>query len=205
MKKHLILFSLLITGFIPSHTLRGQESDTTFSIIAQLISRINAMGYVVDNVPSWADITLVADGDTLRTDVNGNLGGFEFFGIKSKDVTLSIVDYNAELGYDIYTPYTGTFELKPGANVILIPMVQTRYTSTKPSSTPIMTLKGDKWVYHKPDMSARRTDFVVDMMIGLPGVEYNATKGELTISGDVVHCAEVNGAFHFWLDRDVEN
>ena len=67
-----------------------------------------------------------------------------------------------------------------------------------------MTLKGDKWVYYKPDMSVRRKDFVVDMMIGLPGVEYNATKGELAITEDVVHCAEVNGAFQFWQDRKAE-
>ena len=205
MKKHLILFSLLIAGLIPSQILRGQEADTSYSIIGQLVSRMDVMGYVVDYVPSRADITLVADGDTLMTDVNGHLGGFEFFGIGSKHVTLSIVTYNAEVGDDIYHPYLGTFELRPGANVILVPLKQKRTTSSKPSSAPILTLKKNQWIYHKPDMSVRRTDFVVDMMIGLPGVDYNATKGELTISGDAVHCEEVGGAFHFWQDRDAEN
>ena len=198
------LFVSLITGFLLLLPLsvRGQDTDTTYSIIAQLISRENVMGYVIDMVVSKADITLIAGGDTLRTS-EMYMGGFEFPGIKTKDVTLSVVDYSPVLEDDVYYPYSGTFELRPGANVILITMTPKHPTSTSPSSSPIMTFKGGKWVYHKADMGVRRTDFVVDMMVDLPGVEYNARKGELTISGDVVHCQEVGSAYHFWQDRNV--
>ena len=193
----------LLTGFLLLLPLsvRGQDADTTYSIIAQLISREDVMGYVLDNIVPEAHITLIAGDDTLRTS-ELYLGGFEISGIKSKDVTLSVVAYDPFAKAETHHPYSGTFELRPGANAILITTTRKNYTSTSPSSAPIMTFKGGKWVYRKADLGVRRTDFVVDMMVDLPGVEYNARKGELTISGDVVHCQEVGSAYHFWQDRN---
>lgn len=211
MFKSLSFAALFTVSCFLTLTLYGQNNTTQPSSIVGFYfyrtepSASTSVRFTFDNPVSNAEVVLIADGDTLKTSTSpGGLeaGEFEFSGITYKLVTLSL---ECKSGYDpnadSVTPYQGSFELMPGKNIVYIPTERVDGRDLFLSSkVPIITMKGDTWVYHFADMKTREEDYIVEMLGGMPGVVINKRKGQVTISGNAVHKTEVNGAYVFALD-----
>jgi len=190
-------------------TLMGQ--DDAASIVGQAFIHVEVRsGWDHDIILATSylgegfDAILVADGDTLRTksDRAEGYGRFSFSGIVAKQVTLCIKpDKRSSV-----QPFTASFELMPGENILLIPLQGPDYpeeSMLQMSKKPIVTTDWDSWVYHYPtDLGGLgEKGFVMTNLKDVPGVEYvyNKRNGERTISAPqkVVRMTEVNGAYIF--------
>ena len=149
----------LIAGICLPMTLHGQTETPASSIVGQTI-----MQFVFDNhnisgtfeIPSQnAEITLIADGDTLQT--RGGAGGiFTYSGISARNVTLSVTIPDHPYSF------SGSFELMPGENIVLVSVgenivlvsvpgtPQPKGFSMQASEEPLMKIDGDAWTYHYP-------------------------------------------------------
>lgn len=191
---------LLAAAFILPVALHGQSAGTTSSISGRVFFRyaIPWVGGSYDVGRSNKEAYLVADGDTLRT-MTGVDGEFSFTGIRSYRVTLSIQgDIGAEPGTYAVEPFSVTFDLVPGENIVLIhtPLVLATWLN---SNEPIMILKEDSWEYH---YSSEPSYDLLGRLKGMPGIKYNGIKHTLTISGPAVRKTYVNGAYVFGLNPD---
>ena len=192
----------LLTGFLLPMSLRGQEAQSLSAIVGQTYYRMDmgqtAQGSGVEyvDVPiSGVDVVLVAGGDTLRTKTD-NLGKFTFTGIPARQVTLSMPG-------DDYAPFSETFELMPGDNVVIVPRqrkIDTLDAAAVTAEAPVMTMRGDTLVYHAAALRAEEGDYAIDLLKQMPGVEVDATTGVIKISGQQVHRSYINGALIFGLE-----
>jgi len=206
---------LLITGCFISLTLQGQDQakGPTSSIVGDVFTLYEirntldhdlVMGYTT-SARQRHDVVLCTDRDTLRTKTD-NDGKFAFSGIASKQVTLSILPPEGVK----HDPFIGTFELMPGDNIIIVPWQQpvpTEGWALQFPDEPIVTMEGDSWVYHYPQMIVagysgtipKDESYLISKLMGVPGVEYDKKKHLLYIPVDAVHCTYVNGAYVFGL------
>ena len=207
----LIFIFLIGVGLIPT-TLYGQTADSSYTIIGQAITRFKSpptfpVSYTTDYSPGFgAEAILVADGDTLRTDLNFS-GVFSFSGIKDKQVSLSIVTNGKKLtnprNHHIYLQhFSETIVLLPEVNYILI-LLDFPLGQLEIANASVMTMNGDNWIYHFPDKRSTR-DLIIEKVIGVPGVVYNKRAGTITISGTAVNKKFVNGAYIFAMKPDAE-
>lgn len=195
-----ILFLLLIAGLCLPQVLRGQSqaADTLSSIVGKTFYRMEIGMGGLDNVDvpvSGIDVVLVAGKDTARTKTD-NLGRFSFSRIKTRQVTLSMVD-------DDYAPFSESFVLMPGENVVIVPRQRETETLDAASVTaevPVMTMKGDTLVYHANALTVNEGDYAIDLLKQMPGVEVDRTTGIIRISGKEVARSYVNGALVFGLN-----
>ena len=195
-----ILFLLLIAGLCLPQVLRGQSqaADTLSSIVGKTFYRMEIGMGGLDNVDvpvSGIDVVLVAGKDTARTKTD-NLGRFSFSRIKTRQVTLSMVD-------DDYAPFSESFVLMPGENVVIVPRQRETETLDAASVTaevPVMTMKGDTLVYHANALTLNEGDYAIDLLKQMPGVEVDRTTGIIRISGKEVARSYVNGALVFGLN-----
>ena len=188
---------LLIAGCFLPLTLVGQEtSSSPSSIVGQIFQRMETPPQprrISADLPIIADIVLIADRDTIETRSTPQ-GDFSFSGICSKQVSLFINHSTREGAMTNY--FSGTFELMPGENVVIVTMPDPKL----PPSVPIVTVEGDAWHYHVADGTARKQDFAVEMLTKMPGVEYNKKENVISIPGGAIHRAYVDGAYIFALD-----
>lgn len=205
----------LIAGLCLPVTLHGQTEEPTSSIVGQAIIQ-----YIFDNKsiagtfeipPSKVEAILVADGDTLQTQGSGG-GIFTYSGISARNVTLSVTIPDHPYSF------SGSFELMPGENIVLVSIPGTPRPEGSPmqaSEEPLMEIYGDTWTYYYPTLLSNpggdsrlgerqqnETVFIVNRLKELPGVEYNKRRGTLTISGPAVHKTFVNGAYIFGLNPE---
>lgn len=205
----------LIAGICLPVTLHGQTERPTSSIVGQAIIQ-----YIFDNKsiagtfeipPSKVEAILIADGDTLQTQGSGG-GIFTYSGISARNVTLSVTIPDHPYSF------SGSFELMPGENIVLVSIPGTPRPEGSPmqaSEEPLMEIYGDTWTYHYPTLLSNpggdsrlgerqqnETVFIVNRLKDLPGVEYNKRRGTLTISGPAVHKTFVNGAYIFGLNPE---
>ena len=203
MKNPLVPFLLLVAGLCLPVTLHGQNqpADTLSSIVGKTFYRMEignagqTLGIENLDVPvSRIDVFLVAAGDTLRTKTDDQ-GRFSFSGIAAKSVTLSMVN-------DDYAPFSESFVLMPGDNVVIVPRqkkIETLDAATVTAEAPVMTMRGDTLVYHAAALRVDEGDYAIDLLRQMPGVEVNRTTGEIRISGKSVARSYVNGALVFGL------
>ena len=190
-------------GLLLPLSLRGQESAQTLSsIVGQTYYRmdtgqtvqVNGVEYV--EIPlSGVDVILVSAGDTLQTKTD-NLGKFTFTGISARQVTLSMTN-------DDYAPFSESFVLMPGDNVVIVPRqrkIETLDAATVTAEAPVMTMRGDTLVYHAAALRVDEGDYAIDLLKQMPGVEVDATTGVIKISGRQVHRSYINGALIFGLE-----
>ena len=209
---------LLTTALSLPLSLRGQDGvqePFSASIIGDAFvrleyrdpTRFNIMTYY--NQSGILDVTLITDKDTLRTKTTIS-GRFSIMGITASRVTLFITPQTSWAD-----PFSGTFELMPGENIVVVPMERTPFPGGSPMQVfdgPIMTAEGDTWIYHYPYVVM--TDGyaggvpnyeeyeAISRLKGIPGVKLDARKHELYISGEAVHRTFVNGAYVFGLNPD---
>ena len=204
MKNRLAHCLLLVAGLCLPLVLHGQAqpADTLSSIVGRTFYRMD-MGQAAQvsgveylDVPlSGVDVVLVAGKDTLRVKTD-NQGRFSFSGINIRQVTLSMVN-------DDYAPFSETFGLMPGENVVIVPRqrkVETLDAATVTAEAPIMTMKGDTLVYHANALTVREGDYAIDLLMQMPGVEVDRMTGTIRISGKNVARSYVNGALVFGLN-----
>jgi hypothetical protein len=203
MKNVLASFLLLVAGLCLPLTLNGQnqQADTLSSIVGKTFYRMEignagqALGIeTLDTPVSRIEVILVAAGDTLRTKTDDQ-GRFSFSGIAAGSVTLSMVN-------DDYAPFSESFVLMPGDNVVIVPRqrkVETLDAATVTAEAPVMTMRGDTLVYHAAALRVEEGDYAIDLLKQMPGVEVNRMTGEINISGKNVKRSYVNGALIFGL------
>ena len=200
MKKFLSL--IVLTGLCLSPALYGQAVDSLSSIVGKTYRQMEVPmpgaqgGTQVYDVPiSGIEVVLVAAGDTLRTKTDAQ-GRFSFSGIASRAVRLSMLD-------DDYAPFSESFTLTPGENIVIVPRqqkIETLDAASVSAERPIMTMRGDTLVYHAAAMTVREGDYAVDLLAQMPGVEVDALTGQIRISGKEVARSYVNGALIFGLN-----
>lgn len=207
MKKY--LFLILFIGLALPVTLHGQTEGPASSIVGEAFVELEARDPLVKDIimgrfnigVSEADVTLTANGDTLRTKTESG-GRFSFSGILHQAVTLLIEEEGSVL-------FSGSFELMPGENIVLVSVQRAPFSEKsmlQVSSEPLVTMSGDTWVYHYSMMDdnyvgprIQDKDYLISRLMGLPGVEHNKRRGTLTISGPAIHKSFVNGAYVFGL------
>ena len=207
MKKY--LFLILFIGLALPVTLHGQTEGPASSIVGEAFVAFEARSALDKDIILGrfnigvleADVTLTANGDTLRTKTESN-GRFSFSGILHQAVTLLIEQEGSVL-------FSGSFELMPGENIVLVSVQRTPSSEDsmlQVSSEPLVTMSGDTWVYHYSMFAdtyvgprIQDKDYLISRLMGLPGVEYNKRRGTLTISGPAIHKSFVNGAYVFGL------
>ena len=195
---------LLIAGICQPFALRGQDQrrDTLSSIVGQTYYRMEiSVSGQADRMQAYdlpvagSEVVLVAAGDTLRTKTD-NLGKFTFKGIAARQVTLSMAD-------DDYAPFSESFTLMPGENIVIVPRQQKTETldaASVSAERPVMTMRGDTLVYHAAALTVGEGDYAIDLLAQMPGVEVDRTTGQIRISGKSVVRSYVNGALVFGLD-----
>ena len=206
----------LIAGVCLPVTLHGQTEKPASSIVVQTITQIvfdnHNIGGTFEFTSPNAEVTLVADGDTLQTLERAEGSIFTYSGISAKTVTLSVVIPDHPYSF------SGSFEVMPGENIVLVSIHGVSYPAGFPmqaSEEPLMKIDGDTWTYHYPTFyntpvadprgKPKQPDeklFLVNRLKGLPGVEFNKRRGTLTISGPAVHKTFVNGAYIFALNPE---
>ena len=202
MKKALIPFLLLfVAGLCLPVALHGQAADSLSSIVGQTYQRMEIpvpgqadRTQVYDLPLSGIEVVLVAGRDTLRTTTDGR-GKFTFSGLAVRQVTLSMVN-------DAYAPFSESFTLMPGENLVIVPRerkTETLDAASVAAERPLMTMRGDTLVYHASALTINEGDYAIDLLRQMPGVEVNRTTGEITISGKSVARSYVNGALIFGL------
>jgi len=202
MKKLLFLVCFISAGLCLPLTLQGQDNATKpSSIVGQVFARSKHIMpsqqssetiIFVDAPRTEAEVVLIADGDTLRTETD-SFGEFSFSDIVSKQVTLSVI---SKLGVKTVL-FNGALNLKPGENIVMV-------TSTNDPKTPIVSIEGDKWVYRAVESFRRvagpKEDFAVEMLTKMPGVKYNKRRGLIDIPKEGIYRSYVDGAYIFALD-----
>ena len=185
---------LFIVGFFLPMIVRGQDRETNgpYSIIGQTFYRFGPACHAHQG----SEVFLIADADTLHTitDIDGK---FTFSVSDSKQVTLYIPVFKNQYGEDALASVSGTFELMPGENLVLIPLKRLNMGPVSINFTPdnpIVTMEGDTWVYHLDDDFFH--DFGIQRLKQLPGVTYNSRKKLIYISGDALQRTFVNGSFY---------
>ena len=200
MRRDLVTCLLLVAGLCLPITLHGhgQATDTLSSIVGKTFYRMEIGMGGLDNVDvpvSGIDVVLVAGKDTVRTKTD-NLGRFNFSRIRTRQVTLSMVD-------DDYAPFSESFVLMPGENVVIVPRqreIETLDAASVTAEAPVMTMKGDTLVYHANALTVNEGDYAIDLLKQMPGVEVDRTTGIIRISGKDVARSYVNGALVFGLN-----
>ena len=200
MKKN--LFLIITTVLCLPAALHGQVVDSLSSIVGKTYRQMEITipgpqgGMQIYDIPiPGIEVVLIASGDTLRTKTDAQ-GRFSFSGIASRAVRLSMLD-------DSYAPFSESFTLMPGENIVIIPRQQKTETldaASVSAERPIMTMRGDTLVYHAAAMTVREGDYAVDLLAQMPGVEVDQTTGQIRISGKEVSRSYVNGALIFGLD-----
>lgn len=139
-----------------------------------------------------AEVVVVSGKDTLRTKTDA-VGAFRFRDLEPGEVHLSMTA-------DSYAPFSESFELMPGENVVILSRQTKREleAATVVAEAPIMTMKGDTLVYHTAAMNVQAGDFAVDLLKQMPGVEMK--NGQIFVTGKAVRRSYVNGALIFGLD-----
>ena len=203
MKKVMAPFLLLVASLCLPMTLYGQDQpvDTLSSIVGKTFYRMEigdagqALGIETLDAPvSRIEVILIAAGDTLTTKTDDQ-GRFSFSGIAAKNVTLSMVN-------DDYAPFSESFVLMPGENVVIVPRqrkIETLDAASVTAEAPVMTMRGDTLIYHAAALRVEEGDYAIDLLRQMPGVEVNQTTGEIKISGKNVARSYVNGALIFGL------
>lgn len=207
MKKY--LFLILFIGLALPVTLHGQTEGPASSIVGEAFVAFEVRDPIDKDIILGrfnigvleADVTLTANGDTLRTKTESG-GRFSISGILHQAVTLLIEQEGSVL-------FSGSFELMPGENIVLVSVQRTPFpedSMLQVSSEPLVTMSGDTWVYHYSMMGdnyvgprIQDKDYLISRLMGLPCVEYNKRRGTLTISGPAIHKSFVNGAYVFGL------
>jgi hypothetical protein len=189
---------LFVVGIGLPLSLFGQVSSiigkTYYRMDMSQTAQVNGVEYLDLPIPG-IEVILVSAGDTLRTKTD-DTGKFIFSGIASRAVTLSMVD-------DDYAPFSETFALMPGENIVIVPRqrkTETLDAASVAAERPIMTMKGDTLVYHAAALTVREGDFAIDLLMQMPGVEADRTTGQIRISGKDVARSYVNGALVFGLN-----
>ena len=200
------LFLLLIAGLCLPLTLRGQEESrsSTSSIVGRVFWRVanrSSTGEVVAvyQVPQGDayHVTLVAEGDTLRTRLNSS-GRFDISDIDPGrvDITIAWSGTNTLIKRDTTRVYlTGHFEIVPGENIVIIPWSP---APVYEPPFPLVTLDGDTWNYDQSD-STPVDDFAAEMLKQLPGVTLNKGKRTISIPGEGIYRSESDGIYVFAL------
>ena len=192
---------LLLSGLILPVMLRGQAADSLSSIVGQTYQRMEIAvpgqvdrTQILDLPLSGIKVVLVAGRDTLRATTDER-GKFTFTGLGTRQVTLSMVD-------DAYAPFSESFTLMPGENLVIVPRQRKAETLDEASvaaERPVMTMRGDTLVYHASALTVNEGDYAIDLLRQMPGVEVDRTTGEIRISGKSVARSYVNGALIFGL------
>ena len=200
MKRSLILFLSFITGIFLPLKLQGQNqnqpANTLSSIVGKTFYRMEigdtgqALGIETLDAPvSRIEVILVAAGDTLRTKTDDQ-GRFSFSGIAAKNVTLSMVNDN-------YAPFSESFVLMPGENVVIVPRqrkIETLDAASVTAEAPVMTMKGDTLVYHANALTVNEGDYAIDLLRS--GSVYTIAMGSFSVTHI---CTPVYGRY-FVLD-----
>ena len=185
----LVLASICFPLILPG---QQRNTDGLYSIIGQTFYRFGPASHAHQG----AEVFLTADADTLHTitDIDGK---FTFSVSDSKQVTLYIPVFKNQYGEDALASVSGTFELMPGENLVLIPLKRLNMGPVSINFTPdnpIVTMEGDTWVYHLDDDFYH--DFGIQRLKQLPGVTYNARRKLIYISGEALQRTFVNGSFY---------
>ena len=208
------LVLILVSGLGFSMEIQGQDGtlDPPGSIVGETFTRVDIFTHGNHSYAGTTpllkrdyDVILISAGDTLRTKTDNN-GRFSFSGITASRITLLIEPIRGTSDF----PFSGTFELMPGENIVLVPIQREPYPEgsvIQLSNQPLMTADGDTWVYHCPVMSdsgyAGREPGVeeelIGKLIGKPGVEYDKRKRLIYIPNERIRRTEVNGAYVFAL------
>lgn len=210
MKKLLILCLLFISGFFPQLNLFGQDSEGPYSIVGQVFK----YGLTPPALPpgtmmltfgnSDALVTLVADMDTLRTEVEKPYSLFSFSEITAKQVSITVTRNDLSTGTSIIkTLFSGAFELMPGENVVLIP-VDGFFETMESVNYSIVTLEGDDWIFHYPSMKGIGV-YLADKLKDFPGAKYNKRKETIALPSDGICREYVDGAYLFARKPNVTN
>lgn len=207
---------VLIAGLCLPVTLHGQTEKPSSSIVVQTITQIvfdnHNIGGTFEITSPNAEVTLVADGDTLQTLERAEGSIFTYSGISAKTVTLSVVIPDHPYSF------SGSFEVMPGENIVLVSIPGTPRPEgflMQASEEPLMKIDGDTWTYYYPTLLSNpggdsrlgerqqnEKVFIVNRLKELPGVEFNKRRNTLTISGPAVHKTFVNGAYIFALNPE---
>ena len=210
MKKFLILYLLFIAGFFPQLNLFGQDSEGPYAIVGQVFKYgqtppafpPGTMMLTFGNSDAW--VTLVADKDTLRTEVETPYSLFSFSGITAKQVSITVTWNDLSTGTSIIKSlFSGTFELMQGENVVLIPVdgISDTFESVNYS---IVTLEGDDWIFHYPSMKGMGV-YLADKLKDFPGAKYNKRKETIALPSYGICREYVNGAYLFARKPNAEN
>lgn len=196
MKKYLVLLSLVAEFYLPLF-IQAQDADAPHSIVGQVFKYgrtppTYTPGIMFLNIP-FVTVTLVAEGDTLRTESDG-MGIFSFPEIKSSRIDLHVVLQETDRTTDMFS---GTFDLMTGENFLLIP-VEEWFLSIETANYTIVTEEMDDWVVHLPAPRGRGP-YVADRLKDFPGAKYNRRKETITIPEKGIYRAYVDGAYVFAL------
>ncbi len=201
MKKAIVPSLLLIAGLCLPWTIYGQSADSLSSIVGQTYHRVDLpipgqtdRTQILDLPLTGIEVILIAGRDTLRTTTDEK-GKFTFSRIATRQVTLSMTG-------DDYAPFSESFVLMPGENVVIVPRqqkVETLDAASVTAEAPVMTMRGDTLIYHAAALRVEEGDYAIDLLKQMPGVEVNRATGEIRISGKNVARSYVNGALIFGL------
>ena len=196
------LFLYVLACAVTSLTALGQDAQPVAEIAGkayyQMVMNVPALpgqeaSKTTVEVPvSLAEVVVAAGKDTLRTETD-MLGAFRFKGLAPGRVTLSMTK-------DQYAPFSESFDLMPGENVVIISRQNKREleAASVSAEAPIMTMRGDTLVYHIAAMNVPQGDYAVDLLKQMPGVEVRDR--QIYVTGEAVRRTYVNGALIFGLD-----
>lgn len=148
---------------------------------------------LLDIPASNAKVELIYRGDTLKTTTD-QVGSFSFKNLTQGPVHLSI-------DYLDYEPFSETFELLPGENVIVVSFqkkTETLDAAVVQDEMPVVTMRGDTLIYHAAAVAQLNGDFAIDLLRRFPGVEVK--DGQIIVTGKNVKRTYVNGALIFGLN-----
>ena len=205
MRKYLLLCFLLIAN--PFHTpgLRGQEASGSHSIIGQVFKYSQPpAGIPIGSMLTFPSsetttVTLVDGRDTLRAKT-GPFAIFRFSDIKSSQVHLTVIESFPTDPPTIRYLFSGTVEIKPGGNIVLIP-VDGIWPDLASANDSIVTFEGDDWVFHYPGAKGM-AQFAADELRDFPCAKYNRRKDTITIPREGIYRAYTDGVYIFALDPD---
>ena len=152
------------------------------------------------DMPVQVRATLVTASDTLKTESSA-AGSFRFRGLVPGPVHLLLEARG-------YKPFSESFELVPGENVVLVEMKKEEEDVPAPSEEldpasveavgRIATIKGDTLVYNATMLALQEGDYAIDLLKQMPGVEVR--NRQIYVIGKNVRRTYVNGALIFGLD-----
>ena len=192
---------ILVLGLFLSKEVRAQVSYADIAgraIIPTELTHVNpitrdTVTTVLDLPAAQTEVVLVAQGDTLRERTN-LAGSFSFKKLPVGPVHMSI-------SFGNYEPFSETFELVPGENVVIVALrrkTETLDAAVVKAKQPVVTQRGDTLVYHAAAVALQTGDYAIDLLKQFPGVEVK--DGQITVTGKQVRRSYVNGALIFGLD-----